>query len=141
MQLLFTTNNLPFSIVIRGITSCKWSHCAVAFGDTVYESRFGGVVKTKLSEFKKRGEYLSVDIPLPDEQAAEEFAIAQLGKGYDYLGIIGFWFNRDFHKDDKWYCSEYAAEIIRAGGLELGLDILNGVSPRDLYVLALYLRQ
>ena len=78
---------------------------------------------------------------LPDEAKAEEFAIAQLGKDYDYLGIIGFWFNRDFHKDDKWYCSELAAEIIRAGGLELGLDVLNGVSPRDLYILALYLRQ
>ena len=135
MKLLFATNNLPFSIVIRGVTSCEWSHCAVAFGDTVYESRFGGVRTTPIDEFKKRGKYLVVDVPLPDEAKAEEFAIAQLGKGYDYLGILGFWFNRDFHKTDKWYCSEYVVEIARAGGLKLIRDFLNGVSPRDLHVL------
>ena len=137
MILLFATNNLPFSIVIRGVTSCEWSHCGVAFGDTVYESRFGGVRATPLSEFKKRGKYLAVDVPLPDEAKAEEFAIAQIGKGYDYLGILGFWFNRDFQKPDKWYCSEYAEEIARAGGLKLVRDGLKGISPRDLFVLPL----
>ena len=137
MQLLFLTNNLPFSVIIRGLTSCQWSHVAVAFDDVVVESRFGGVTTTTLDEFKARGKYHSVDVPLTDEVEARKFALAQVGKSYDFAGIFGFWFNRNFEDSKRWYCSEIAVEVAKRGGVKLVRDDLKGVSPRDLWVLPL----
>ena len=135
MKLLFLTNNLPFSVIIRGVTSCEWSHTAVAFDDVVIESRFGGVSTTTLDAFKARGKHSIVNVPLKDEESARDFALSQVEKPYDFGGIFGFWFNRNIQDDTKWYCSELCAEVAKRGGVELVRSGLNGISPRDLWVL------
>ena len=137
MKLLFLTNNLPFSVIIRGLTFCQWSHVAVAFDDVVYEARLGGVSTTSLEKFKERGKHHVVDIELPDELAAEEYAKSRVGGKYDFLGIFALWFNRDWESSEKDYCSEYFADIAKAGGLSLFRDGLKGISPRDVWVLPL----
>jgi uncharacterized protein YycO len=137
MKLLFTSSNLPAALLIRAVTACKWHHCAVAFGDVVYEARFNGVTKTTLEHFKSRGKYRCVDVQLSDEKSAIHFADAQLGKGYDWRGLLGFKFGRNWQSSGKWYCSELAAAVAKAGGVELVRRELLGVSPRDLWVLPL----
>lgn len=140
MKLVFATDNEPLSKVIRAFTSCPWHHVAVLFDDEyVIEARFVGVIKTPLEEFKARGKYAIVDFPLKDEQAALEFAEAQIGKKYDYTGLIGFPFQRNWQHYAKWYCTELVAAITAAGKSPIIKSDLPGISPRDLWVISQWL--
>lgn len=60
---------------------------------------------------------------------------AQIGKSYDYTALIGMPFRRDWHEDDKWFCSELVAAGFEAVGVPL-LDAaeLDRVTPRDVYL-------
>ena len=136
MKLIFATDGEPLSKVIRAVTSCPWHHVGVVFNDYVIEARFTGVIKTPIDEFKARGKHAIVDCPVNDEGAALDFALNQLGKGYDLAGLISFPFRARWQHPSRWYCSELAAAIAEAGGSPLVRSDLNGVSPRDLWVIS-----
>jgi uncharacterized protein YycO len=135
MQLIFATDSEPLSKVIRTVTSCKWHHVGSVFDDYVIEARFSGVLKTPLADVKARGEFAIVDHKINNEDEAREFALAQVGKGYDLAGLIGFPFRARWQDPSRWYCSELVAAIAEAGGTSLVRSDLNGVSPRDLWVI------
>lgn len=135
MQIAFATDSEPLSKVIRAATSCQWHHVGVVFNNEyVVEARFVGVVKTPLADFKARGKHLIVDYPVSDEGVAQEFALTQLGKEYDFAGLISFPFRRRWQDDTRWYCSELVAAIAAAGGSPVVRSGLKAVSPRDLWV-------
>jgi len=134
MQLIFCTDNKPLSKIIRTLTSCKWHHVGVVFDGYVIESRFMGVVKTPIDNFKLRGAYTIVDCPVKDEDKALEFALCQIGKKYDIAGLLSFPFRTQWQDPAKWYCSELVAAISEAGGTSLVRPNLKGVTPRDLWV-------
>lgn len=158
MRIIFTSSNLPFALLIRAMTGCKWHHCGVLVDDVVYESRafigvdhffsqikqrlsgkidkmqFGGVAKTPLEVFKARGINTTVSIPLPDEGGAVEFLDSQLGKGYDWTGIMSYPFQRNWQEDTKWSCSELAAKAASAGNRDIVRKEINCITPRDLWV-------
>ena len=134
MQIIFTTNNMPLSVLIRTITSCKWHHVGVIVGGFVIEARFDGVTKTPIDEFKSRGKYSIENHPLADEQKANDFALMQVGKKYDIAGLVSFPFRKDWQDDNKWYCSELVASIAEVGGSPIVRSDLKGISPRDLWV-------
>lgn len=137
MKIIFNRNKSFASFLIRLLTASRWHHCGVCFDDrAVYEaSGIHGVRVTTLDEFKSRGEYQIVDINLPDEQSAFLWVRSQLGKKYDWSGIFSIIFQRkNWQKEDKWYCSEFAAKASEIGGLKLIRDGVNGVTPRDLWV-------
>lgn len=61
------------------------------------------------------------------------FAMAQIGKPYDWLAIVGFGLRRDWHDDDAWFCSELVAGAFAyAGRPLLQADHLDRITPRDL---------
>lgn len=135
MRLIFATDDEPLSKLIRAVTSCKWHHVGVVFDDYVVEARFIGVIRTPLEDFKKRGKFCIVEHHLTDEDAAQEFALEQIGKGYDKAGLISFPFRARWQDESKWYCSELVAAIATAGGSPIVRSGLSGVSPRDLWVV------
>ena len=139
MQIIFASDKEPISKIISTITACKYHHVGAVFGDFVYEARFKGVVKTPLAEFKKRGEYEIFDYPLKDEAAGLEFANEQIGKDYDFAGLISFPLRVQWQDPSKWYCSEEVAGIANAGGTPIAHESLHGVSPRDLLVILKYI--
>ena len=147
MKFIFCGGNLPLSVIIQGKTNSRWSHCAVVDPRddqkvieaivTVPFMQKGGVVNGELkhlSEYHTRIHLL--DVPLPNEQAASEFIIGQIGKGYDYSGLFGAALRRsDWQNPNKWYCSELPAMACKIGELDaLEYDYYKVVIPETLYL-------
>lgn len=53
---------------------------------------------------------LALDIPAE----ALIFALAQIGKPYDWTAIAGVLMRRDWHEEDSWYCSELGAATVES---------------------------
>lgn len=65
-----------------------------------------------------------------------DFLRAQLGKPYDLTALAGAAFDRDWHQDDAWFCSELqAAALEHCGYLPRLAAIDSHVSPRDLLLV------
>lgn len=133
------------SAVIRGFGVLgDFSHCSVVIedpfdGDYIIESLYtkGGVVRTSLEEAEGRSsnfEYL--DLACPDPAAGAAFAESLVGLPYDLSGVFGFAFReRDWQRDDAWYCSEKCAAIAARAGIALVNNRMNGIHPSTLYHL------
>ena len=60
-------------------------------------------------------------------------ASLELGKPYDYAGIFGFIFNRNWQESDKWFCSELIAWCFKEEGINLlRTDDISRISPATL---------
>lgn len=73
---------------------------------------------------------------------AVRWARTQLGKPYDWTGILGLTFrDRNWHEDDSWFCSELVAEAFEQAGTPL-LDLPDcyRITPRDLRISPLLRR-
>lgn len=137
VKICFQTNNLPLSLLIRGIGNCQWSHVGLNVNGTVYESRcFSGVIKTAPHKFMERGKYAEVVIDLDSDSVDRlfEWCESQVGKKYDWAGVFSFPFRADWENEEKWYCSEFVAAAFRAIDKPVTRDGLTGVSVRDLWV-------
>ena len=104
--------------------------------DSVYDvTSISGVRKQTLAQFLKH--YKTVDyhrVVVPDEQAARDFAEAQLGKSYDIAAIFGIIFQqRRWQEDDKWFCSELVEAILAAGKKIRFRTIVSSILPRETY--------
>lgn len=62
-----------------------------------------------------------------DADAVIAFCSQQVGKGYDFAGILGFVTKRARDSADKWFCSEM---VVAAGNLTRN-PILTRTSPRN----------
>ena len=95
---------------------------------------------------------LDYEVPLLEEFAAAtvsdeiaapiwKFAHAQLGKPYDYSALLGVLAHRDWHADDRWYCSELIAAAFESVGLPLlRSEFADRVTPATLYLSPLLRR-
>jgi hypothetical protein len=65
--------------------------------------------------------YLILEVEVTEEQYDKIHltAIKQLNKSYDWLGVIGFAFNRDWQETDKWFCFELVAYCFKEAGVNL----------------------
>lgn len=150
IKILFGCGQLPGALAIRGYTWSDWSHTALLFDESsVVETpeiieavAFKGVVKATLPEFLKRYKYVAyVTIEVTETQYREALALArtQLGKGYDYFAIAGILFRRDWHRPDRWICSELCPWVLE----QIGVPVirtdnkLNRVVPQHLWLLNL----
>lgn len=61
-----------------------------------------------------------------------DFALAQVGKGYDYRGIFGFIARKDIARAGRWFCSELVSAAFAQAGASLLRMEPNKVSPGDL---------
>ena len=140
MKVIFSGNWLPGSAAIRILTQARWHHCGVIRGDTVIESRmFKGVTLTDIDEFKARGKWAIIDIPMSEEQEdiAINFMLGETGSGYDYSGIFAVLFvRREWQNPRKWYCSEIIAAACAAANKPIARTKVAGVSPRDIWIQA-----
>jgi uncharacterized protein YycO len=137
-RILFSTNQLPGSIMIRLATWSQFSHVDMIVGDgsrLIGALPFGAGVSEydlqhRLTHARKTAVY---EANFPQELVEREIR-KQLGKPYDYVGVVGVGFHRDWSKDSKWFCSEIiAASFAQAGYPLVNPELrLNRVTPETL---------
>ena len=80
---------------------------------------------------------LFVDVPLPDEAAAQAFALSKVGCPYDWEAILDFVLPIELHEPRHLICSAFARLTLEAGGFfpyPLAVPA-HATSPRDLLFL------
>lgn len=139
MKVIFCRRRSLGSWLIRLFTWSAWSHLAIVEdAETVIDSTFsgGGVRRRRLVEIV--AEYSAIEeaeVPLADEQAALEFARAQIGKPYDWTAIFGFVLRRNWAEPDAWFCNELFEAAAVAGGSKRFRDRLSRITPRDSWMV------
>ncbi|WP_102798715.1 YiiX/YebB-like N1pC/P60 family cysteine hydrolase [Bowmanella denitrificans] len=105
MQVIYCRNNHPLSLFVRWFTWSRWSHCGIVLdGDVIHATAAQGVVCQPLTEFVRQ--YPTYQICTMPGTA--HLAIDQLGKPYDWGGVLGIrWGKWDDH--NRWFCSELVA--------------------------------
>ena len=134
LTIAYTGSRDPLSEVARLATgNAKWSHCGIVVGDFVVEARMWfGVVGTPFADWKSRcPHYELATVECPDPKAAEDFAWAQLGKPYDYLGAFSVPFRTHWQDPERWYCSELVEAALIAGGRQRWRDTRSSISPQE----------
>lgn len=138
IDLLFCTNPTnPLSWLIRAGSWSKWSHVAIIDGDDVIEAiALHGVVTTPLAMRKAEDKtWQVVTLPCADPQAVIAAARSQIGKPYDYTGVLGIGLHRDWQESDAWFCSELVAWAFEQGGTPLfRAGASRRVTPQDVWM-------
>jgi uncharacterized protein YycO len=125
--LLFRGRGL-LSAAIRWQTRSRYSHAAILLHDeqTIIEAWPGAGVRAKSFNGWDDWDgidYFSVDADF-NSYRLENFLHAQLGKRYDYLGVLRF-LSRDSDEDQKnkrWFCSELVFAAFAHAGVDLFRD-------------------
>jgi len=132
MQLAFYEGGTKYDYLVKARTWSDITHVALLYtGDggqqTKFEAMpFKGVREVSWLQFPRPYIMHTYDIQgMTDDQArkAAAWATEQLGRQYDYWGILGYtiWLGRLQHKK-RWFCSEYAETAIRYAGIVLTPD-------------------
>lgn len=132
MQLIFykAVNGTIYDKSIAFYTRGKYSHCEILFSDGVCFSaspRDGGT-RFKVIEVESHWDRIAVGTSHEDE--VWQWCARQVGKPYDWLGILGLSLNYRNSDKKKWYCSEVCVTALRRVGL---LDVRPNLSPNALY--------
>jgi len=139
IQLIFCTNPInPLSWAIRAGSWSRWSHVAIIDGNSIIEAiALHGVVRTPLAERQAADPRWSISaLPCSDPSAVIAAARGQLGKPYDYTGVLGIGFHRNWQAPDSWFCSELVAWAFEQGGSPLFRPhATHRVTPQDLWML------
>lgn len=124
MRLLFVTSPGIVSPIIRAFEGGSASHVGVVLDGCVMDATLKhGTQLWTMDEFLSRHTVVDdVEFQVPDESLARWFAYKQLGKPYDWTGLLGFLLWRDWSEDDSWYCSELAMAAAMTGGKRLADD-------------------
>jgi len=139
MKLLFSRQRHIGSLGIRLVTWSTWSHVDIIVGENKIISanaRHGVSYDTLDYRLNNSSKAVIVDIPLPDEKSAELWGSSQIGKKYDWVGVAGLGFHREWDNEDKWWCSEFALGYAKHGGfIPFREKYLRRVTPEHLWML------
>jgi uncharacterized protein YycO len=141
----------PISKTIRYVTHSPYSHAAIYVGGGVVEADWYGVqfsnidykYKDKAFDvFRLRKSYYT------ERKKIVDYAMSQMGKKYDYLGLYGILRSYIKHKDDNpydskdhYWCSELVADAYLKGGYHLSKDKeTHLISPGDIGLCGLLYR-
>jgi uncharacterized protein YycO len=124
------------------LVSRRWSHCGICTDhNTVIEAlAFKGVVETPWAEFVDR--YSGVtqrtfkEVQCRDPEMGQRWARTQIGKGYDYLALLGITLGRtSWQQDKRWHCSEFVESVFSVSGARRFLDHPSVISPNLSYMV------
>lgn len=139
VRVLFSRRRLPGSLAIRLVTWSQWSHVEIIDGDQVIGANMvGGVSLTPLRErLEVSSRVALVDFPCADPAAVIAAARSQLGKGYDYLGLLGILARqRNWQSTEDWFCSELVAWAFAEAGYPLfRVELGSRIVPQHLWML------
>lgn len=140
MRVLYSRSHSLGSLLIRLVTWSRWSHCAIVTdAATVIESRalLGGVVEREMSTAIADATTLKfVEVQTADDAAGIAWARQQVGKPYDWSGVIGIALHRVWDEPDRWFCSELVEAALAAAGRRRFRVELGRVTPQHSWMVA-----
>lgn len=109
--------------LVKWWTSEPYSHCEIVInGYAVGADAWSGRVIGRSTSTFNMDRWDIIGVPDGDN----EWLISQIGKRYDYLGILGFFLFKVDHPN-WWYCSELAASYLKI--------LARPISPGKLYTI------
>lgn len=96
-------------------------------------------VQIRMPDYAKWARQVFIDVACTASQAAKgyDFALEQVGKGYDKWAIAGFVVGRNWREEDKWFCSELAARTGEVAGVfDEMFSPVNKIEPVELSLVA-----
>ena len=115
MIIRFSRTHSALSKLIRLSTWSKFSHVDILIEPDVYLGALPGEGVVFHNEKPRDFQFCEIAVP----ESAIAFAQSQVGKPYDYTGILGFGLHRNWQDDRKWFCSELIAAACLHGGVRL----------------------
>jgi len=123
-------------VAIRLWTWSKYSHTELRF-DRIDDGpnkahcfsssgRDGGTRFKEIDLTNGRWDRVTVNIPTYMENRIHAWCERRVGRKYDFKGIFGFVFGKNFQDPIKWYCSEICAAALRCNGV---FDFPHKISP------------
>lgn len=138
IKLLFSRRNHPGSWLIRTFSWSEWSHVEIMMPDgrLLGAAAPEGVGLCTYEERIKISAHAATMCFPGDMNAAATWGETQLGKPYDYFGVLGLGLHRDWEADDSWWCSEFAAQFLKQGGFApYRSDAIKRLTPQHLFML------
>lgn len=150
VNLRFSTANAIGSWAIREFTRCAYSHVDVVADNGMALCSYEQPV-TMDGQTIPAGVYwrpngygvfsAQLTLTVPCTQAQQDtfwtFMEAQIGKPYDWIGILGILSSRDWRQPDSWFCSELVAAALEQSKIINPLSSpTNWISPRDVLMVA-----
>lgn len=145
MRLLFFRGKNLISKIIKTVTWGSYSHVAALIDDqTVSESWVkSGVRKIRIDDLVKYhtpGTLIDVfQISKCVPEIIKELMLAEVGKKYHFIGILGFILHKNLPNPQCWFCSELIAWSLAASGFPLLNRQAHKISP-SLLVASPYLK-
>lgn len=140
LRVIFTNSRMPLAPVIRAVTWSKFSHMALLFDDNkkILHADMHGVriEETKALQARSKN-WMIVDYKCDRPDDLINACMTQLGKPYDFTGIIGIAI-RDVNLQDtgKWWCSELPAYGAVASGQPFFQDeYMSRITPQHWLML------
>lgn len=139
VRVLFTRRRLPVSLLIRLVTWSEWSHVEILDGEALIGAdMINGVCVTPLAHRLEISSRVAlVEFPCADPAAVIAQVRSQLGKGYDYLGLLGLvTHQRRWQSTEDWFCSELVAYAFESAGYPLfRANMASRITPQSLWLL------
>lgn len=138
IEVLFSKRHHPGSYLIRAVTWSEWSHCELVLPDGRLLSAaapHGVSYDTLENRLHIASSVAKMTFP-GNIDAAVQFAQSQLGRPYDYKGVIGLGIHRDWEEDDSWWCSEFVGKALLEGGFfPYRAETIRRLTPHHLWML------
>lgn len=139
MQLLFTRRRHIGSWLIRFVTWSEYSHVDIVLHEQFLIGAIApdGVVLHNINDrLAMASKALIMEFPVNSFDDAKNYALSQIGRQYDWLGVIGIGLHRNWQEEDKWSCAELVAKVLSAGGQKpFDSKFYNRITPQDLLML------
>jgi len=126
---MFARQNHLASRLVQWFTRGKPDHVAVGVGEVVYEAAPGHGVRSV--GVKSWMEQYPGAVIYTVEAGAEvvRFLREQIGKPYDWRGLIGFLARTRTERGKAWFCSELVVAAFHAGRIDLLRGDPDKISP------------
>ena len=136
IKIHFCKSNSVTGWLVRLFTFSQWNHVAIEVNGKVYEARgMTGVTRSSAGGYLSQwAKHATVQITAPLNSQLIGFLESQVGKRYDFGGIIALPFRKPWHGKSKWFCSELVAAALLAAGLPRMRIEAHRVTPRDLWL-------
>lgn len=136
----FSGGWMPGQLAIQALTLSHDAHVfgVVNDGKTIIDATYhSGVMEREFSDLKFDWIHFVQLAPIATHSQRinlEYMARCEIGKDYDFGFLLGFPFDREWRKNNKWVCSELWGHVLIESGIMPELERkMHRLTPRNLH--------